>query len=78
MKKSYELIEKIIKDHGMSQYAVTKALGLPVNMFWIWKNKGIVPKYNRLRKITTFLSTEEHPLTPEDFYKQDLEENDNG
>lgn len=74
MKKSYELIEQIIKDHGMSQYAVTKALGLPENMFWIWKNKGFAPKYNRLKKITTFLSTEERPLKPDDFYELDLKE----
>lgn len=76
MKKSYEMYERIITERGLSSYKVGLETGIPGSMFSLWKLKGIVPKWERMNRVAKYLSTEEHPLTPEDFYKQDLEEND--
>ena len=75
MKKSYEMYERIITERGLSSYRVAMATGTPQSMFSLWKRKGVMPKWDRMNRVAKYLSTEEHPLTAEDFYKKDLEEN---
>ena len=74
MKKSYELYEQILQERGWSSYRLCMAARIPQSCPSLWKSKGWVPKYQRMSKIAAALSTPEHPVTPEDFYKADQAE----
>ena len=72
MKKSYELFQKIITERGLSTYAVAMKARVPQSAFSLWKNKDVVPKYERMAKIAEALSTPDHRVNATDFYAADI------
>ena len=73
MKKSYLLYETIRNTRGLSSYRVCMDAKIPQSCPSLWKNKGIVPKYDRMERIAAVLSTPECPVSAADFYKADQE-----
>lgn len=73
MKKSYTLYAQILAERGLSSYRVCMDAKIPQSCPSLWKNKGVVPKYDRMERIAAVLSTPERPVSAADFYKADQE-----
>lgn len=53
-KKSFEKLNKLVKDKGISYYALSKSTGLPNSLFSEWKSGKSVPKVDKLKKIADY------------------------
>ena len=73
-KRSYDLYKKIAEERGLSSYKVSMETKVPQSAFSLWKLHGIVPKWDRMNRIAQFLSTPEKPLTVNDFYQADADQ----
>tara|TARA_R100001015_G_C4634626_1_gene201510 strand:- start:672 stop:893 length:222 start_codon:yes stop_codon:yes gene_type:complete len=58
-----QLIEKAIKESGLSNKAFAKALGVSRGCLYSWKNSGIVPE----KKRGALCDLAKNTITPEQF-----------
>ena len=72
-KNSYLLYQRLLTERGLSSYRVCMDARIPQSCPSLWKNRGIVPKFNRMERIAAVLSTPEKPVTAADFYRADQE-----
>jgi len=50
----YEIFEKLLKEHGVSAYKVSKETGVNQATLSEWKNGGYTPKRDKLEKIAEY------------------------
>ena len=72
MKASYLLYQQIIKERGLSTYAVAALSRVPQCAFSKWKLHDVVPKFQRMTNIAAALSTPESEVRAVDFYEADM------
>lgn len=54
----YAIFDKILKEKGLTAYAVSKGTGIPGSTFSDWKSGKSSPKVDKLVKISNFLDIE--------------------
>lgn len=54
-KKMYEKYDKLLKERNLTNYAVSKATGIPRSSLQDWKTGRSVPKLDKLLKVSQFL-----------------------
>ncbi len=52
---SYEYFSKLLGQHNISVYRLSKDTGIPASTFTDWKNGRSVPKADKMRKIAQYL-----------------------
>jgi len=67
MKNSYMLVEDVARAKGMTMYRISQEAGIPDTSLYRWKNKGIVPKWEKMSKVAAVLG-----ITTESIYEADM------
>ena len=53
--KTWEIFEKLLRENGVTMYAVSRATGISPSTFTDWKNGRInAPKYDKIKKIAEY------------------------
>lgn len=55
--ESFYRLDKVVKERGLTFYAIAKALGLSKSLFSDWKSGKSVPKVDKMLAIVNYLNT---------------------